>query len=220
MSTVWQLFAHAGGFLLVAVLAWTVGGPTRPHRLVAALFAWFVAANIGRMLLDYVLDAAQPPYAGSVLGAYYLDHALVLSFRFALLGACALHFANVRVRNVAAAFVATWVALVAYKQLTGGSLLPFHFGVAIVTISLAWVLIARAVLAPVHRFVPPDIGHAVLVLLAATDVVKVALEYGGPVTQTWPMVRNMDLVVDAIIVLGYSMTWARRQARRWQISQS
>lgn len=214
----WQTYAHAAGFLLVAGLAWTLGGRGRPHRLVAALFATFAFLNVARMLLDPVIAATVPPY--SPCPAYYLDHLLCLAFRFALLGVCARHFANVRWRFSAGALGATWLALIAYKELSGQNLLPFHFAVAVVTIPLCWVLIARTVLAPAHRFVQPDAAHAVLVLLAATDLVKVALEYGGPVTQTWPMVRNMDLVVDALIVVGYSLSWARRQARRWQISQS
>lgn len=160
MSTVWQMFLHTSGFLLVAALAWSVGGRSRPHRVVAAVFALWLVAIVASEAIAIVLDPAEPPYRGWIRVLYYLDHAIHLVMHFALLGACALHFANVRLRLTALGFGVTFVALIFYKEWTGASLLPFHSGVTTVTVALCWACIAFAVLAPVRRFVPPDAAHA------------------------------------------------------------
>jgi hypothetical protein len=212
-----ERFVHAALYALIAVAAWTYARTNASHRVIALLFGWELVANTARLAIDPALDAAAPPYEGGVLVLYYLDHALVLSFRFALLGACLVHFERASVTFAAYAFAAVTLALVITKQATDVSLVPIHHAIAAATVAISWVLALRAVMAPAARLMSPDGAHAVLLLILAETLVKVSLHYFGPPQDTWTQVRWADLLVHGVIAIGYLGTIALRHGvLRWR----
>lgn len=220
MGDDWVRTAHALMFGLIAGLAWLRARRRPEHLLVVALFTWELVANGLRLAIDPVLDTAMPPYRGATRAAYYLDHALVLSFRFVLLGICDRHFLRGPGTRIAAVGVAVWLGLVVFKETTDGSLQPVHHVVAAGVAILGWLMIGRAVLAPPAQLRPPDGVHAVLVLILAAELVNVALNYVGPLEDTWKEVRAADLVVHSVVLVGYVWILCREGSSQWRASRS
>jgi hypothetical protein len=212
------MFVHASLYALVATAAWTYGRTVPSHRIIALLFAWELAADMARLAIGPMLDAAAPPYAGSTLFLYYLDQALVLSFRFALVAACLRHFNRSSIWPAAYAFAATTLAVIVFKETTRASLLPVHTLVAVATAGVCWVLAIRAVLAPPSRLQTPDGAHAVLLVILALVLVKACMYYFGPVGETWSEILMSDTFVHGIIAVGYLGALLRNGVRHWHTS--
>ncbi|MCZ7685892.1 MAG: hypothetical protein M5U28_46905 [Sandaracinaceae bacterium] len=102
-----EIIVHSSLYALEAAAAWTFARGASPHRTIAALFAWELVADLGRIALSPVLDAAPFPYTGGMLALYYADHALHLSFRFALVAACLRVFERASIMPALYAFAAT-----------------------------------------------------------------------------------------------------------------
>lgn len=212
-----ERFLHAALYALIAVAAWTYARSNRAHRVIALLFGWELVANSIRLAIDPTLDAATPPYHGGMLALYYLDHALVLSFRFALVGACLVHFERASAALALYGFLAVALALVVTKEATDMSLVPVHHGIAAAAVGISWILALRAVMAPPSRLQTPDGAHAVLLLILAESLVKVCLHYFGSPEHSWTEVRWADLLVHGIIALGYLGAIAvRHGVMRWR----
>lgn len=173
---------------------------------------------MARLAIGPMLDAATPPYAGSTLFLYYLDQALVLSFRFALVAACLRHFNMSSIWPAAYAFVATTLAVIVFKETTHASLLPVHTVVEFATAGICWILAIRAVLAPPSRLQTPDGAHAVLLVILALVLVKACMYYLGPVRDTWSEVLMSDTFVHGIIAAGYVGILLRNGVRHWRTS--
>lgn len=220
MGDDWGRTAHALLFGLIAGLAWLRARRRPEHQLVVGLFAWELAANGLRLAIDPLLDSAPAPYRGTTLAAYYLDHGLVLSFRFVLLTVCDRHFLRGPWARVPIAGLAVWIGLVLYKEISDGSLVPVHHAIAAVAALVGWLMVGRAVLAPAAELRPPDGVHAVLVLILAAELVNVALNYVGPLEDTWQEVRAADLLVHGVVLVGYVGILCREGAGRWRASRS
>lgn len=213
-------FVHAALYALIAVCAWTYSRWNEAHRTIALLCAAFITADMARLALDPTLDAARTPYGPGMLALYYLDHALVLSFRFAVLAACLSRFARRSISPALVAFVPTLLALIVYKQATGASLLPAHHLIAALTTAVCWVLVSGAMFAPASRLQMPDGTHAALMLIVMLMLVKVLLHYADPLDDSWMEVRQADTLVYGIIATSYLYVLLRRGIRAWQTSQS
>lgn len=215
-----EIIVHSSLYALVATAAWVFARGAASHRAVAVLFAWELAADLGRIALVPVLDAAPLPYSGGALALYYVDHALHLSFRFALVAACLKVFERRSILPAVHAFAATTAGVVIFKEATGLSLIPVHHVVAAVTTLVCWILLIRAVFAPTERLHVPSGAHAALVLVVTLMLVKVTLHYFGPPDDTWSDVRMADTFVHGLIAAGYlgGLTW--NGARRWRTSSS
>ncbi len=212
-----ERFAHAALYVLIAGAAWTYARTNPAHRVIAALFAWELTANTARLLVTPAIDAAAQPYSGGALALYSLDHALVLSFRFAMLAACLAHFERRPITLAIHGFGATILALVLFKETTDSSLVPFHHAVAAITVLICWVLALRAVLAPASRLQDPDGAHAALLLILAVALVKVSLHYFHSTDERWDEVRWADLLVYGLIALAYVGALAHRYGgQRWR----
>ncbi len=211
-----ERFVHAALFALIAVAAWTYSRAVPAHRTLALLFGWDLLANVARLAIDPMLDAASVPYTGGALALYYLDHALVLSFRFALLAACLARFERTSILPAAYGFAFVVVGVIIAKETTGVSLVPIHHGISALTIIACWILALRAVFAPATRIQTPDGAHAVLLLLLAADLVKVSLHYFRAPGETWFEVRWADLLVHGLIAIGYLGALARQGVVRWR----
>lgn len=215
-----EIIVHSSLYALVAAAAWTFARGASPHRTIAALFAWELVADLGRIALSPVLDAAPFPYTGGMLALYYADHALHLSFRFALVAACLRVFERASIMPALYAFAATTAGVVIFKQATGLSLVPVHHVIAAVTTLACWVLVIRAVFAPPSRLQVPSGAHVALVLVVTLMLVKVALHYFGPLDDTWSDVRMADTFVHGLIAAGYLGGLLRNGVRRWRTSSS
>lgn len=211
---------HASLFAIICVAAWAYASTKPAHRVIAVFFAWVLFADLARLWLDPLLDAAELPYEGGALGLYYADHALVLSFRFALLAACWSHFGGGSLRLPLWSFGLTFVVVVVLKEATGISLVPVHHAVAGIVLAACWILVMRAILAPASRLKAPDGAHAVLLVILALMLVKVTLHYVGPIEDTWTEVRRADVLVHGAIALGYVSVLVRKGVRRWRVSRS
>lgn len=207
---------HAALYVVIAALAWTYSRQHPAHRLVSLLFGWELLANAARLAIGPTLDAAPTPYSGGVLVLYYLDHASVLSFRFAILAATVRHFSRASIWPVFYGFLACVAAFVVIKELSGTSLVPIHAAVAALTVAIAWAFVFRAILAPATRLQAPDGVHAALLLILALAFVKVCLHYFGPVNDTWADVRSADVLVHGLIAVAYIAAIVGVRVRRWR----
>lgn len=86
------------------------------HRIFAALFSWFTAANVIRVALaksfDLVRPLGSPPFVGAARVAFHIDQAIELSWPAGLAGVAILLFAQ---RRWLALFPAlAWAGAVAY----------------------------------------------------------------------------------------------------------
>lgn len=213
-----EVFVHACLYGVVAGAAWTYGRESPSHRVIALLFAWELVADMLRLLIGPALDQASIPYRDGLLVLYYVDHALVASFRFAVLAACLRVFSQAPARFAAYVFAVTVAGLVILKQATDTSLVPVHAAIAAITTALSWALAIRAVLAPADRLQSPDGAHVVLLMVLALLLAKVCLHYFGPVEDTWADVLVSDTFVHGLIAIGYVGALVRVGVRRWRAS--
>lgn len=213
-----EIVVHACLYGLVAGAAWTYGRESPPHRVIAYLFGWELVADMLRLLIGPELDQASVPYRDGILVLYYFDHALVASFRFAVLAACLRVFTQTPARYAAYAFAATVAGLVILKQATNTSLVPVHAAIAAITTAASSALAIRAVLAPAERLQSPNGAHLVLLAILALLLAKVCLHYFGPVEDTWAEVLVSDTFVHGLIAIGYVGALVRVGVRRWRAS--
>lgn len=207
---------YAAAQVLVAGLAWTYAAWRSEHRVVGLLLTWQLAANVARLAIDPVLDATAPPYEGALWAIYYLDHGLVLSFRFALLTAFWVHFAGGRPRTIGAPFALTIFAMIVYKETTGSSLEPAHAVVMALVSSVCVVIALRAMLAPVERLRVPDGAHAALLLVATADLLNDVLHHAQPLVESWPSIRATGTLVAGALVAGYATAVGRKVVLAWR----
>jgi hypothetical protein len=212
-------FVHAALYLLVAGCAYQLKRTRPHHRVLWILNSAFVGATILELLLARARAGMTQPYEGDELVAYYAGHALDLSYPFAVLTACIVYFARGPSWIGPAAYLATFAALVGYKETTGESLIPLHHAVTAIGAAIGWVLLARAVLAPADRLVAPDGVHAVLTLFLAADLVRSLVAYAGPIAEAWAESRFVDIVVHCIVLAGYAVALVRADRRPWPLSQ-
>lgn len=220
MDDDWGRTAHALMFGLVAGLAWLRARRHPAHLLIVALFVWDLIANGLRLAFAPVVYAPDTPFGGATRVIYYLDHGLVLSFRFLLLTICDRHFLRGPWSRVPIVALSVWIALIVYKELTQGSLVPAHHAIAAGVALTGWLMIGRAVLAPAAELRAPDGVHAVLVLVLTAELVNVALNYVGPLEDTWRDVRAVDLLVHGVVLVGYAGILCREGASQWPASRS
>lgn len=213
-----QVFVHASLYGVIAAAAWTYGRTRSSHRVVALLFAWELLADMARLAIAPLLDAAPAPYDGGMLLLYYLDHALVVSFRFAVLAASLRLFERASIRPALYGFAATVLVLVIVKESTQVSLIPVHAAIAAGTVGVSWVLAGRAVLARPERMQVPDGAHVVLLVILALLLVKVCLHYFGPVQETWSDVLTSDTLVHGLVAVAYLAALVRIGVRQWRPS--
>ena len=178
------------------------------------------AANLVRLALDPALDAGSFPYHGSLRVAFYADHAAFLVFSLATCAAIAAHYAGLPPRRAAAAWLATSVAFVVWKEWTWLPSIEFHEWVVLAATVVAFGLVMRAALAPDGRLVRPDTGHAALALLLCNDIVHVTVFRIDGLLDAWPSLRAMDLAVYGLLLLGYCALYARDWRARWLLRRT
>lgn len=221
-----QQLAYAAMLLLAAGLAWQRGNRIPAHRIVGGLLTWQLASDVLRMSVAPTLDRAGSwPYRGSELGLYFLDHALTLSLRFTILGAVWVHFGRWRVAPVIGAYAVTLLGIVAYKLVTGATLVPAHQWIAMVTASVTATIIAARALGVVRRAraaphtepeIQPDGAHAALLVLAATDLANALTHASHTFDQFWSELRYADTLAVMLVALGYSIALGKEAADRWR----
>lgn len=208
--------AHALAYAATAAAAAGVALRTPRHRVVAVVFGVFVIAVVTRLALAPALDGLDDPRRAAPW-SYYLDHAAGLACPLGLAGAVWVHVARRSRAEIALASAAVLLALVAYKESTGASLVPFHAVVWAACTVVSSAVLARAALAPAERSRAPDAPTAVLALLVGADVVRVVFGADG-LDVVWLDLLWVDLAITAAVLTGYVAALVAASARRLQRS--
>jgi hypothetical protein len=184
--------------------------------VVGALLTWQLAADVVRMSVAPLLDAAGPwPPSGETLVLYLVDHLVGLSVRFTVLAAVTVHFARASPMPVLLALVGTGSVLVITKMTTAASLVPFHQSVSGFTAVTRALLVAwRAVR---RRAEPtPDGAHAALLVLVATDLMNAVVHASQAFDASWHELLCADTAAVGLMLLGYVAALGKEAAQQWR----
>ena len=211
-----QRLLYAFVQMLAGGLSWSYGARHREHWVVGLVFTWQLAVDLVRMAIGPALDAGSWPYEGGLLGLYFLDHALGLGFRFAIFAAVWALYGKWSLTPLGSLYLASLLGLMAYKVITGATLVPFHQAFAgLVAAGCVGVILLR-VLGPRETVLQPNGAHAALLLLVATDTANAVVHATHVFDAWWAELRYADTAAAAILVLGYTGALAREAVSRWR----
>jgi hypothetical protein len=199
---------------LAAVLAVWLAHRRAEHRPIAVFLVAMVAIDLARFALARAIDfaAAPRPHVGLVRLAFHLDELGFLAWPAGLVGLVLVVFAGRRAWPALVAWLLTWAGLVA--------LYPSDLvrGPGLARVYLAALLVSLAIYVAAltewgARRARPTSAHAVLLVLGAVELARLAPFYGS-IFERWATYAGPTNVV------LYAVIAAVEGGYLWESSQS
>lgn len=171
--------------VLAAVLAVLLARRRAEHRPIAVFLVSMAAIDLARLGLAHLVDfaAAPRPHVGLVRLAFHVDELGFLAWPAGLVALALVVFAGRRPWPAAVAWVATWAGLVALypSDLVRG---PGLARVYLATFLCSLAVYVAALAQWGAKRAAPNSAHAVLLVLGAVELARLAPFYGS-VFERW-----------------------------------
>ena len=169
---------------------------------------WMPVAEFTRLGLATVRDGAVRPYVGAARLSFHADEFLVLSWTFSLLALGLHYFTRLRPVWAALPFAVSFALCLEYPWMRGESLALLYRVVSLGGCLVVWGAIAWAMM--FRDDARPNVTHLVVMFVAASEVINVAVPFAADFFRDWDMVRIAN-VVTAVACIG---------AHVWQLTRS